>query len=86
LHRTTVTVPVVAALIGVARPAPRSTPSCPGRSAVRNLETIGASTGWVHEPAATPQFNGGAPDPPARPAAVLTSRVASGSCLAYASG
>src|SRR6266511_2296014 len=85
LHRTTVTTPAAAALMGVPRAAPRSTPLCVGRSAVLNPDTIGAITGWVHGPAA-PQFNTSAPDGSTRPATVLTSRVASGSCLAYASG
>src|SRR3712207_4550227 len=44
-HRTMMTVPAEATRIGVARAAPRSTPSCPGRAAVRKPETIGAATG-----------------------------------------
>src|SRR6266511_1882994 len=86
LHRTTVTTPAAAALMEVPRAAPRSTPSCVGRSAVLKPDTIGAITGWVHGPAAAPQSSTGAPEASTRPATVLTSSVAFGSCLAYASG
>src|SRR6266511_2986272 len=86
LQRTTVTVPAAAAWIGVPREAPRSTPLWVGRSGVRNPDTIGAFTGWVHGPAAPAQSSSGVADGSASPAMVLTSSVASGSCLAYASG
>src|SRR3954451_2461657 len=45
LHTTRITVPDEAALIGVLRAAPRSTPSCAGRIGVRNPLTSDAFTG-----------------------------------------
>src|SRR4051812_733878 len=48
LHTTLTTTPPEAARITVPRAAPRSTPSWPGRSPVRNPDPTGAGTGFVH--------------------------------------
>src|SRR4051794_8504882 len=51
LQTTRITVPAAAARIGVYRAAPRSTPSCDGRSLVRKPLTSPAPTGSCHAPA-----------------------------------
>src|SRR5258705_1492130 len=81
------TVPALAATMTVLRAAPRSTPSWPGRSAVRQPDTIGACTGWVQAPDA-PGMQPGSPSPltPMGAPTVATSAIASAVHLAYASG
>src|SRR2546429_267920 len=62
--------------------AAMSSPWWVGRWGVRNPDTIGPWTGWVHGPAA-PQAASAAC---ALPLTLETTASASGSCLAYASG
>src|SRR5215470_16041068 len=89
---TKVTTPAAAAWMAVPRGAARSTPLCVGRCGVRNPEVIRPTTGTVQPEAAMsdPELHvRSTRDPVARaapPVSVLTIWVASGSCLAYASG
>src|SRR6266536_1130524 len=55
LHRTVVTTPEEAAWIGVPRAAPRSTPSWPGRLALRKPDTTRARTGATQPSGGTPR-------------------------------
>src|SRR6266487_1541015 len=81
LHRTVVTTPEEAAWIGVPRAAPRSTPSWPGRLAVRKPDTTRARTGATQPIGPTTAVQWAT-----APVSADTSSVASGSSSAYASG
>src|SRR5262249_55972927 len=83
LQRTTMTVPAVAARIGVPRGAPRSTPSWVGRSGVRDSETIAARTGSVHDCGAG---GAGRPKPPAVGVSARPSHAAGADGRAWAAG
>src|SRR5262245_27004298 len=83
LHGTRATTPPDAARITVPRGAMMSTPSCPGRSGVRNPEPTVPATGRVHPDALIGALSHTGRAPPVYAA---TMAVARASCRWYASG